>query len=292
MKSHGILLIKEKQTTLDSFINKQPSEFDKKQAVFEWIILDMQPFKVVEGEAFRKMILKFDPKYQLPTRNTIKNFIIKSFNKRRENIKNYIKNIPGKVALTTDIWTSLKNEGFLGVTLHFIDENWVLRHFTLDIFQFKGSHTGEAIANEIYKILVEFELEHKTIALTTDNASNMISAARHLRAKFEHNTFIHYRCVAHILNIIVTTGLEIIKLPVKKLRKLIKSIRKSTKILEELENLSKLNNKNFLRPIIDCKTCWNSTYKMINRACILKENIQMLAIKYPQLNNYLPTQTE
>ncbi len=292
MKSHGILLIKEKQTTLDSFINKQPSEFDKKQAVFEWIILDMQPFKVVEGEAFRKMILKFDPKYQLPTRNTIKNFIIKSFNKRRENIKNYIKNISGKVALTTDIWTSLKNEGFLGVTLHFIDENWVLRHFTLDIFQFKGSHTGEAIANEIYKILVEFELEHKTIALTTDNASNMISAARHLRAKFEHNTFIHYRCVAHILNIIVTTGLEIIKLPVKKLRKLIKSIRKSTKILEELENLSKLNNKNFLRPIIDCKTCWNSTYKMINRACILKENIQMLAIKYPQLNNYLPTQTE
>src|SRR6266542_1329810 len=30
LKSHRILLIKEKQTTLDSFINKQPSEFDKK----------------------------------------------------------------------------------------------------------------------------------------------------------------------------------------------------------------------------------------------------------------------
>src|SRR6266511_366285 len=67
LKSHGILLIKEKQTTLDSFINKQHYEFYKKQEVFEWIILDMQPFKVVEGEAFRKMILKFDPKYQLPT---------------------------------------------------------------------------------------------------------------------------------------------------------------------------------------------------------------------------------
>ncbi len=63
----------------------------------------MQPFKVVEGEAFRKMILKFDSKYQLLTRNTIKYFIIKSFNKRKENIKNYIKNISGKIVLITNI---------------------------------------------------------------------------------------------------------------------------------------------------------------------------------------------
>ncbi len=82
----------------------------------------------------------------------------------------------------------------------------------------------------------------------------MIFAIRHLRVKFEHNTtFIHYRCIAHILNIIVITGLEVIKLPIKKLRKLIKSIQKLTKILEELENLLKLNNKKFFYPIIDCK---------------------------------------
>ena len=31
---------------------------------------------------------------------------------------------------------------------------------------------------------------------------------------------------------------------------------------------------------------------MINRACILKENISMLAVKYPMLNNYLPMQEE
>jgi hypothetical protein len=31
---------------------------------------------------------------------------------------------------------------------------------------------------------------------------------------------------------------------------------------------------------------------MINRACILKENISMLAVKYPTLNDYLPTQME
>ncbi|CAB4492724.1 unnamed protein product [Rhizophagus irregularis] len=71
-----------------------------------------------------------------------------------------------------------------------------------------------------------------------------------------------------------------------------KVIKKSTKILEELENLSQLNNEVFLRPIIDIKTRWNSTYKMINRASVLKENILMLAVKHPILNNHLPTQVE
>ncbi|CAB5374907.1 unnamed protein product [Rhizophagus irregularis] len=143
------------QTTLDSFVKSTQTE--KKFAMIEWIVLDMQPFKVVEGEAFRKMISKFDPKHNLPTRNTIKNWVINLFKERRESIKNYVKTIPGKVALTTDIWSSLKNEGFLGVTIHFIDSDWLLKHFTLDIFKFKGSHTGKAISDEIYKLLVEFQ---------------------------------------------------------------------------------------------------------------------------------------
>ena len=81
----------------------------------------------------------------------------------------------------------------------------------------------------------------------------MISGRRYLKTKFEDNTFIHYRYVAYILNIIVTAGLKVINVHIKKLRKLMKTIRKSPKILEELENLTKLNNKTFLRPIIDCK---------------------------------------
>ncbi|CAI2194757.1 12553_t:CDS:2, partial [Funneliformis geosporum] len=59
-----------------------------------------------------------------------------------------------------------------------------------------------------------------------------------------------------------------------------------------LENLAKLDNKQFLRPIMDCKTRWNSTFKMINRACILKENIQMLLVKHPKLKDIFPSEYE
>ena len=98
---------------------------------------------------------------------------MKSFEDRKTVVKNFIKNIPGKVALTTDIWSSLKSEGFLGITIHFIDENWILRHFTLDIFRFKGVHTGQAIADEIYRIITEHELQLKAMAITTDNSSTV-----------------------------------------------------------------------------------------------------------------------
>src|SRR5439155_26645950 len=78
----------------------------------------------------------------------------------------------------------------------------------------------------------------------------------------------------------------------KKLRNLIKLLRKSTKLLEELENLAKADKKTFLRPIMDCKTRWNSTFKMINRACILKEHIEMLLVRYSNVRNYFPDKQE
>src|SRR5687767_9147046 len=99
-------------------------------------------------------------------------------------------------------------------------------------------HTGQAIANEIFNILVEFDIEIKTIAMTTDNGSNMVAGANILKSRL--NTFTHYRCIAHVLNLVVAAGLGVVNLQIKKLRKLIKVIRKSTKLLEELENLAKL----------------------------------------------------
>ena len=244
---HGVKFEKEQQTTLDSFVKKHfpKIQTEKTQAVIEWIVLDMQAFQVVEGQAFHKMLSILDPQYQVPGRKNVKNVILKQFEKKRERIASFIKNILGKVALTTDIWSSLKFEGFLGITIHFIDENWVLKHFTLDIFRFKGSHTGQAIADEIYKILVEFGLETKTIAIITDNGSNMVLGARLLKSTLT-NSFIHCRCVAHVLNLMVGAELKIVKEQIKKLRKLIKIIRKSTKMLEELENLAKLDKKQFL----------------------------------------------
>ncbi|CAG8767299.1 30248_t:CDS:2 [Gigaspora margarita] len=51
--------------------------------------------------------------------------------------------------------------------------------------QFYSSHTGESIANKVYSLLEEFKIETKVIVLTTDNGSNMISAANFLQVNLK-----------------------------------------------------------------------------------------------------------
>ena len=69
----------ERQITLDTFVKniQNKSKLKKTKTVVEWIVLDMQPFKVVEGIAFHNRISILDPQYQISGRGTIKNIIIK-----------------------------------------------------------------------------------------------------------------------------------------------------------------------------------------------------------------------
>ena len=59
--------------------------------------------------------------------------------------------------------------------------------------------------------------------MTIDNGSNIVLDAKLLKSNLT-NTFIHYRYIVHVLNLIVTAGLEVVKIHIKNLRKLIKII--------------------------------------------------------------------
>ena len=113
------------------------------------------------------------------------------------------------------MWTStISSEAYLGLTIHYIDQNWVLRRFLLDIIPFKVCHTGINMAAAITNVLNEFNLAGKALALTTDNESAMLVCGRKLSEEFEKElnnlTFSHYRCSAHILNLAVKQGMEIV----------------------------------------------------------------------------------
>ncbi|CAG8650588.1 13416_t:CDS:2 [Ambispora gerdemannii] len=67
------------------------------------------------------------------------------------------------------------------------------------------------MANAILSVLREFNL---ILALTTDNASSMItcgaSISKELEKEFDNLNFAHYQCAAHILNLAVSQGIELI----------------------------------------------------------------------------------
>jgi hypothetical protein len=125
------------------------------------------------------VIKTFDPRYGFHNRETTKQQIINLFEEK-------ITQIPGKVSLTSDMWTASNNDAFLSLTIHFIDNNWVLKNFLLDIIPFSIRHTGVNIATAIMDVLQEFDLAERTLALTTDNASSMIHHYCYCRHRHRH----------------------------------------------------------------------------------------------------------
>jgi hypothetical protein len=240
----------------------------------------MLPFSLVESNHFNDFIQKLNPKFQCPGRSTLKKEIISEFDSRRNHVVNFVKNISGRCSLTTDIWSSIKNEAFIGVTLHYVTDEWKLKHFTLEVLRMTGSHTGNAIYDILDKLLEDFHLKEKIISVTTDNGSNMVLACQLLKSDFDIQVptldFIHSRCICHILNLAVNAGLKKEETLLKKLRKLVKCIRRTQLYLEELERLAIAGDQIFKRPILDIKTRWNSTFHMAERALSLKEDLSII----------------
>ncbi|KAL0440737.1 UNVERIFIED_CONTAM: hypothetical protein Sradi_0012600 [Sesamum radiatum] len=68
------------------------------------------------------------------SRNTLKGDILKIYKDERTKYYNLLGKIKCRIAITTDMWTSSSNKGFMAVTGHFIDENWTLHNCILRFF--------------------------------------------------------------------------------------------------------------------------------------------------------------
>jgi len=276
---------------VDPWPKKEKSERDN--AVVEWIIGDAQPFRSVENLYFRQMINTFDSRYQVPDKNGIKNLAMDYFEAKRDNIQYDLNNIPGKISLTADIWTStFNNDAYLGLTIHFIDNDWNLRNFLLDLMSFTTRHTGTNIADAIISILRKFHILEKTLALTTDNESAMIVCGRTIAAELadelNNQSFRHYRCSAHILNLAAQQGIKIIDNEIVKIREIMKKIKNSPQKCNRLRELCSIENLQYYKPQLDVETRWNSTYYMIIKFQKILRPIEMLVATDQSIGNLMP----
>ena len=62
---------------------------------------------------------------------------------------------------TSDAWTSKNILPFLGITVHWIDENWQLCSTVLEFSTLSGSHSGENLTKRFLEILNDFDIETK-----------------------------------------------------------------------------------------------------------------------------------
>ena len=147
---------------------------------------------------------------------------MKKFQAERENLKKYFVNFEGKTCSTSDIWTSLIHKGFLCITAHYIDSEWMLNKRIISFKIINTPHSGKNIATLINDKIIDLGIRDKIFTITIDNASNNNAAIQRLKRfwqiKEDHAKLFHVRCCAHILNLIVKYGLKQVDSTLEKIR--------------------------------------------------------------------------
>ena len=61
-------------------------------------------------------------------------------------------------SLSLDVWTATNQAPFMGVNIHFIDNNWVPHRILLDFIEVVGKHTGENLATHLVDTLAFYRI--------------------------------------------------------------------------------------------------------------------------------------
>ncbi|XP_024196349.1 zinc finger BED domain-containing protein RICESLEEPER 2-like [Rosa chinensis] len=243
------------------------------------IILHEYPLSIVDHVGFRRYSFELQPLFLVPTRNTIKKDIFKIFEVEREKTMKLLDSNRSRIAITTDMWTSSNQKrGFMTITSHFIDDSWNLQNRLLRFIYVPCPHTAEVLADALVNCLFEWNLDRKLSTLTVDNCTTNDAMIDKILGKIDSSSLLldgdlfHMRCCAHILNLVVRDGLDVIKDSVEKIRYSV-AFWTATPNREEkfVEAAKQLRIPSTKKLELDCKTRWNSTYTMLNTAMIYED---------------------
>ena len=192
-----------KQTTLMDFRKpKLPPPSKTRQDEFvkalAWMCaVDLRPINIVTGIGFKRVCYVLNPTFTVPSRPTVAKHLNLLYDEVKEEL---ISKMEGRhVAITTDMWTSVANIGYITVTAHFITDDWKLECHVLGTRHVDNRHTGVNLALEIAKLTKEFKIK-EVVCITTDNARNIQVAAR-------ESELFRVPCFAHTVQLAVSDAI-------------------------------------------------------------------------------------
>nr|KAJ0189199.1 hypothetical protein LSAT_V11C800406150 [Lactuca sativa] len=175
-----------------------------------------------------------------------------------------------RVSLTTDTWTSIQNVCHMVLTAHFIDHEWKMQKMILNFCR-----------KEIETCLKEWGTV-KVFAIMVDNASSNNVAVSHIKKRLQiwktaicNGEFVHMRCSAHILNLVVGDGLKELNASIVAVRNAVRYIRASPSRLGSFQVKSTCKEDKAII-CLDVSTRWNSTFLMLDRGIKYLDALKLL----------------
>ncbi|CAB4446469.1 unnamed protein product [Rhizophagus irregularis] len=160
-----------------------------------WVVVNDQPFNVIENEEFKDMISFIWPGIYIPCANTLRRDLTENFKNAKERFRQELQETPGRLSFTVDAWTS-KNQ-----------------------IPFLGSHTGVNLSSKFLESLEDFGIATKILAVACDNASNMDVMLDKISQSLAKKSITFYpknqrvRCFAHVINLAAKKLIDNLQVP-------------------------------------------------------------------------------
>ena len=109
-----------------------------------------------------------------------------------------------KIALTSYIWTSRFKTYYDHVSVHYMDNNWILQKHILGFSELDHRHTTSIIASNITHTINEYNIEKSMFSITLDNASSNNNGVDILKMNLMlifFGVLFHVWCACHVLNL-------------------------------------------------------------------------------------------
>jgi len=225
------------------------------------VIIDEMPFRSVEGEGFKRYSKVLQPRFEVPSRITVARDCMQRYVEEKPKLKKLLKN--HRIYLTIDTWTSKQNLYYMVLTVQWIDDDWKLQRRILN-FCSVADHKGETLGKRVEECLLEWGID-RIFTVTVENASSNDKLIEYLKGVCKDwngvvlkNRFLHVRCCAHIVNLVVKSGLEEHNDSVERIRTPVKFVRSSPsrlKIFKKCAELEKIDTRSLLS--LNLETRWN-----------------------------------
>jgi hypothetical protein len=169
------------------------------------------PFYTVEDPHFHQLLRLCNPAIDefICGKDTLSAFIRKTFRQGKQVLCDQLCALKSQISLTCDTWTSPSNQSVLGVTAHWIDEDFSLNSIILAARLVDGNHSGVSLANHLLEVLEDFDICDQIFCITSDNASNNRTMGAHLATliPFDNEKCL-LGCMAHVINLAAQAGIK------------------------------------------------------------------------------------
>ncbi|KAK8120231.1 hypothetical protein PG999_004351 [Apiospora kogelbergensis] len=274
-----------------------------------FIINSDQPFNIFSDSFLHHLLILHNPALCAQIawgRTTLRERLSRCFKIKKDIIRKEMMESISRIHLAFDLWTSPNRLAIIAVSGHFLDGKGRQQQRLLALRRQLGAHTGSNLSSSLYQTVQEWGVVDRIGVVIADNASNNDTCLQEFFQILDPSIQGYeaeerrIRCYGHILNLVGPIEQfghldDILRFwrrkgPVGKLHNIVKWVRSSPQrseyfqrcIEEDLDESSftlHRESTHELELVLNNETRWNSTYLMIDRAILKRDDVEAFVIK-------------